>query len=169
LETIFGLPEFTGDLGRAMLAFPTILAIGSVMTVVLEVLGSLLLFIPGKTLATRRTLITLAFILFHLALAVFMRPIGRFPYVMMVVWVVFLPVSFWDRVTRRTLHEEPYIDPSRWRNSVAAVAIFYIVVSNLVTWMYYPADQGFPAFWQSIGKALLLYQQWAMFSVPSTL
>jgi hypothetical protein len=169
LETIFGLPKYTGDLGRAMLAYPAILAMGSVATVVLEVFGSLLLFIPGRTLTTRRTVIALAFIAFHLALAVFMSPIGRFPYVMMVVWLVFLPSRFWDRVTRRAAAPTEYTDSSRARNTAAAVAIGYIVVSNLMTWLYYPANEGFPGVWQSIGKFLLIYQQWAMFSVPSSL
>ncbi|MCI0543568.1 MAG: HTTM domain-containing protein [Actinobacteria bacterium] len=169
LETIFALPAYANDLGRAMLAFPTILAIGSVLTVVLEVLGSLLLMAPGKTLALRRTVITLAFILFHVALAVFMSPIGRFPYVMMVAWVVFLPSVFWDRITRRPVTAEPYVDTGRIRNVGAGFAIVYIVISNLITWMYYPANEGFPAVWQAIGKYLLIYQQWAMFSVPSSL
>ena len=169
LETIFGLPTYTGDLGRAMLAFPVILAVGSVVTILLEIVGSLLLFVPGKALPTRRMVITLAFIGFHLALAVFMSPIGRFPYVMMVVWLVFLPAAFWDRVTRRPMVMEPIVDINRVRNVGASIALFYAFVSNFITWMYYPATEGFPAFWQSIGKSLLIYQQWAMFSVPSSL
>jgi hypothetical protein len=169
LETIFGLPKYTGDVGRAMLAFPAILAVGSILTVVLEIFGSLLLFIPGRTLKTRRTLVALAFVGFHLALAVFMSPIGRFPYVMMVVWLAFLPSSFWDRVTRRPATTESFTDTNRHRNLLAGAALVYVFVSNLITWLYYPAREGFPAMWQELGRYLLLYQQWAMFSVPSSL
>jgi hypothetical protein len=98
-----------------------------------------------------------------------MAPIGRFPYVMMVVWTVFLPSAFWDWVTRRPRPMEPFIDANRPRKVIASVALGYIFVSNLMTWLYYPARDGFPGLWQTIGRYFLLYQQWAMFSVPSSL
>ena len=168
LQTILESDRFASELGTAMLAFPAVLAVGSVLTVALETLGSLLLFVPGKTLQVRRVLIAFSFIAFHVGLAVFMT-LERFPYVMIVLWLVFLPTSFWDRVTGRPMKAQQYPDTSRARNLTAALALFYIVVSCAFTWLYYPAKDGFPGAWQLFGKYLLIYQQWAMFSVPSSI
>ena len=64
---------------------------------------------------------------------------------------------------------EPVVDRNRSRNITATVALGFIIVSNAFTWLYYPVQEGFPAVWQTVGRYLLLYQQWAMFSVPSSL
>ena len=172
LETVLGIPRFSTELGQSLIQFPAILAFLSVATITLEIIGTVLLFVPGRTLASRRTIITTAFVGFHIGIALLMG-IGIFPYVMMFVWLVFLPTSVWDRLFRRntlqTTSIEVVVDRNRWRNVTAVAALGFIIVSNAITWLYYPAESGFPAAWQTVGRYLLLYQQWAMFSVPSSL
>lgn len=172
METVLGIPRFSTELGQSLIQYPAFLAFLSVATVALEIIGTVLLFVPGRTLNSRRTIITTAFIGFHIGIAVLMG-IGIFPFVMMFVWLVFLPTSVWDRLFGRNAIErapvEEVVDTNRWRNMMAAVALGFIFVSNAITWLYYPVEGGFPAAWQMVGRYLLLYQQWAMFSVPSSL
>ncbi len=172
LETVLGIPRFSTEFGQSLIQFPAILAFFSVATIALEIIGTVLLFVPGRTLNVRRTIITTAFIGFHVGIAVLMG-IGIFPFVMMFVWLIFLPTSVWDRLFRKsTLNATPaevVVDTNRWGNMAAAVALGFIIISNAITWLYYPVESGFPAAWQTVGRYLLLYQQWAMFSLPSSL
>ena len=172
LETVLGIPRFSTDLGQALTQFPAVLGFFSVTTVVFEIIGTVLLFVPGRTLNSRRTVIATAFIGFHAGIALLMG-IGIFPFVMMFVWLVFLPTPVWDRLFNRNTPEatpvEAVVDRNRSRNITAALALGFIIVSNAFTWLYYPVQEGFPAAWQTVGRYLLLYQQWAMFSVPSSL
>lgn len=172
LETVLGIPRFSTELGQALIQIPVVLAILSVATVALEIVGTVVLFIPGRTLATRRTIIATSFIAFHAGIAVLMG-IGIFPFVMMFVWIVFLPTPVWNllfgRDNSKAIPIEVVVDTDRPRNTIAAAALGFIFVSNAFTWLYYSVDLGFPAAWQMVGRYLLLYQQWAMFSVPSSL
>ncbi len=166
LHDVLSNPEHGTALGMQMLDFPTLLALGSVATVAVEVVGSLLLFLPYRGIAGRRVFLVGVFILFHIGMAAFMS-LQFFPYVMMVGWLVFLPSAFLDRLTRTKARTEA--DRSPLRNSVAGVALAYVLVSSLITWLYYPANEGWPGVVQEVGRHILLYQQWAMFSVPSSL
>jgi hypothetical protein len=168
LQYVLASPKYASELGHAMLAFPGVLAVGSVLTVVLETIGSILLFVPGRTLKVRRILVTAGFILFHVGIAIFMS-IGRFPYVMIVVWLAFMPPGVWDRVTRRKVEVSVVRDPSRIRNLIAMLAVIYMFVSCIFTWLYYPDYEGVVSGWQEFGQFMLIYQQWAMFSVPSSI
>lgn len=166
LFDVLSNPEHGSALGMKLLDYPALLAVGSVATVTIEVIGSLLLFLPYRGIGTRRVILVGAFILFHIGMAALMT-LQFFPYVMMVAWLVFLPPAFLDRLTRTKAKSES--DPSPLRNVTAGVAMAYVVVSSVVTWLYYPANEGWPAVVQEVGRHLLLYQQWAMFSVPSSL
>ncbi len=166
LYDVLSNPEHGSALGMEMLDYPAMLAAGSVATVAIEVIGSLLLFLPYRGIANRRVILVGAFILFHIGMAAFMT-LQFFPYVMMVAWLVFLPPAFLDRLTRTKSKTES--DRSPLRNAIAGVAVAYVFVSSLVTWLYYPASEGWPAVVQEVGRHVLLYQQWAMFSLPSSL
>ncbi|HEU4319890.1 MAG TPA: HTTM domain-containing protein, partial [Acidimicrobiia bacterium] len=54
LESILSNPRFSGGFSEWILQFPTALAVMSVATIVLEVIGSILIIVPGKTLPMRR-------------------------------------------------------------------------------------------------------------------
>ncbi len=172
LETVLGIPRFSTDLGQALTRFPAVLGFFSVTTIAFEIIGTVLLFVPGRTLNFRRTVIATGFIGFHVGIALLMG-IGIFPFVMMFVWFIFLPTPVWDRLFKRSTLEstpvEAVVDRNRSRNITATFALGFIIVSNAMTWLYFPVQEGFPAAWQTVGRYLLLYQQWAMFSVPSSL
>jgi hypothetical protein len=112
------------------------------------------------------------FIALHAGIAAFMG-LGLFPYVCMAVWLVFLPSGFWDKVWSlirpEALATQLLIDRSRLRNWLALTAVLVATVSNAITWLFFPDLEGFPDFWQAMAGRLVLYQQWAMFSVPSSL
>jgi hypothetical protein len=146
-----------------------LMVILSVTTILLEIVGSILLFVPRKGLEMRRELLVGAFILFHVGMAIFMN-LGIFPYVMITIWLLFLPGQTWDRLVRKPLLQAPVkIDSHLIRNLTAGTALTYILVSNYITWALFPAQSGWAQAWQEVGIVLLLYQQWAMFSIPSTL
>ncbi len=167
LETLMANPTYATALGEWAGRFPALLSLGSRLTVILEIAGSLLLFVPLRGIQARRVVLVSAFILFHVGMGALMN-LRTFPLVMIVVWTAFLPGAFWDRVTRAH-PTELLVDSTPSKTIVASVALSYILVSNLVTWLYYPATGGWPAVWQEVGRHLVLYQQWAMFSLPSSL
>jgi hypothetical protein len=159
---------FANELGHRAAEADGLMAIVSIATIALEVIGSILLFVPGKRLPERRLLLVGAFIVFHIGMATFMN-LGIFPFVMITVWLLFLPSKVWDRLTPDQLEHPVETDRNLLRNLTAGAAMIYVIVSNYITWAFYPADSGFAGQWQEVGVVLLLYQQWAMFSIPSTL
>jgi hypothetical protein len=172
LQTILANPKYETTLGVAMLQYPTVLAVMSVATIALELFGSILILVPGKTLHTRRMIVVPMFIALHAGIGAFMG-LGLFPYVCMAVWLVLLPPRFWDRVWSwfrlGATKTELMMDRSRWRNWTAFAAVVVATVSNIITWLYFPDLVGFSDTWQDMANYLVLYQQWAMFSMPSSL
>lgn len=172
METILSHPNYETTLGVALLDFPVLLALLSIGTVLLEVVGAILVILPGKTLALRRLIVVPMFIVLHVGIALFMG-LGIFPYVLIAAWLVFLPPSFWDWVWRgRVAHPEAVellTDQSIWRNLAASIALIVVVISNVITWIYFPEVEGAARSFQTFAAYLVLYQQWAMFSVPSSL
>lgn len=175
MESILSNPLYETSLGTLLLQFPYILAIMSVASVAVEVVGSLLLMIPGKTLAARRLIIVPVFILFHIGIAVLMG-LTMFPYVMIAVWILFLPSNYWDRVWARFGGDagarEVDVDGSRLRNVAAAGAVCLTAVSNLITFIFYANYEDLPslvALFEDIVIFLTIHQRWIMFNVPSLL
>ena len=136
LETIFQLPMFSTSAGLYMTRFPTLLGVMSIATIALEVIGTILLFVPGRTLVARRTVIASLFIVFHVGIAIF-KGIGIFPFVLMVAWLLFMPTEFWDRVQglRTAGDSEPpvHLEKSPLLTRTALTAFVFVFVSNLFT------------------------------------
>ncbi|CAN5755644.1 hypothetical protein BH23ACT5_BH23ACT5_24380 [soil metagenome] len=173
LDQVLGSDRYGSVLGQTLTQFPHLLAGLSIATIALELIGPILLFVPGARLSRRRIILVVMFFGLQVAMAMFMK-LGLFPYVLMLIWCVFLPTQFWDRVTRRRSAEKENppthdIDTNRWRRLLGTAALALIVISNLLTWVYYPADQGIPGWIQTAARYVTLYQEWVMFSMPSTL
>lgn len=169
LETIFLNPRHGNDFAIWLTQFPVLLMVLSVATIVLEVVGPILLFVPGSSLASRRTLLVFAFIAFHGGMAATMS-LGLFPFVSMVLWLMFLPPTVWDRLFRtQSSRIALTADGNNLRTVLASTGILLIVVSTILTWFFYPGTEGLPGVIQDVARNLALYQQWVMFSVPSTL
>ncbi|HUG08915.1 MAG TPA: HTTM domain-containing protein [Acidimicrobiia bacterium] len=170
METILSLPRYETALGVALLAYPTLLAVMSRTTFLFEVVGALLVLVPGKTLATRRLLIMPVFVVFHVGIAALMG-IGLFPYVMIALWLLFLPSGFWDMVWARfgsaRAGTELMVDDNRWRNGAAGAIVLMAFLSNVFTWLSYPDNPGTFDSYQEVMRYLLILQRWLMFNVPS--
>lgn len=172
METVLANPAFETSFGLWLVGFPSLLAVASIATVLIEVVGSLLVILPGESVHRRRLIVVPVFIAFHVGIAATMG-IGLFPYVCMVVWLVFLPPMFWDRFpgfpSGSSRSTESLIDGNRWRNTFAGMAAAIAAVSNLITWLDGTKPGGLAEVWQIVAMYLVLYQQWAMFSAPSGL
>lgn len=172
METILSHPAYETSLGLALLDYPAALVAMSVATYLIEIFGALMVLIPGKSLERRRTIVVPIFVAMHVGIAALMG-IGLFPYVMIAIWLLFLPVRFWDRVWAmfdgNAASEKPLVESSRWTNGIGAVLVGVMLLSNLLTWLYYPDFRGFTGVFQDFTLYLLMYQRWAMFAVPSTM
>lgn len=172
MEAILSHPNYETAVGTALLAFPGLLAAMSIGTVLLEIVGSALLLIPGKTLPMRRLILVPLFILLQIGIAVTMD-LGLFPYVMMPMWLIFLPSRFWDWLWAKfdavAAPTELLIDSNKWRNTVAGVILVITLISNFFTWMYYPDFVGFTDGFKTFTVYLTIFQRWLMFSAPSSL
>jgi hypothetical protein len=93
------LDGFATRLGRWLLNFPELLKALTVGTMVLEIFGPALLFLPIAN-ARMRLVAILSFISFHLGLALTME-LGNFPWICCLAWVALLPAWFWDRLEAR--------------------------------------------------------------------
>lgn len=170
METILSLPRYETTLGVALLEYPAVLAGMSRATFLVEVVGALLVIAPGKTLATRRLVIVPILVVFHIGIAALMG-IGLFPYVMIALWLLFMPSGFWDKVwamfgSVRT-GTELMVDGNRWRNGVAGTIAAAALLSNVFTWLSYPHNPGTFDSFQEIMRFFLINQRWLMFNVPS--
>jgi len=99
-----------------------------------------------------------------------------FPYVMMAVWLLFLPSTFWDRVwgwfVPDRVEVQGAIDGNRWRNLLAGAAVSLAAVSNLITFIFYANYEDLPFLvdrFEDMVIALTIHQRWIMFNVPSML
>ncbi len=93
---IFATP--LGVLGRQ---YPFLQKLTTIVTIYMEWLGPLVLVfgaLVGKKLFWwLRTLLVFAFIGFHFGIFLTMK-IGLFPFIAMVMWLIFLPEEFWNRI-----------------------------------------------------------------------
>lgn len=173
MQSILAHPRYETTLGVALLGYPMVLAAMSVATYFFEILGSMLVLLPRKGLGRRRLVLAPVFMVFHVGIAVLMG-LAMFPHVMIALWLLYLPSSFWDRVWRRShlavASAASLVDTNRWRNRLAAGAVAIAAVSNTITWAFYPRYGNMPVvfdWFQDFAIVLTLYQRWLMFNVPS--
>src|SRR5262245_7892777 len=93
------LDGFATSLGHWLLNFPTLLKGLTIGTMVLEIFGPALLFLPIAN-AQLRLVVIVSFISFHMGLALTME-LGNFPWICCLAWVALLPTWFWDRLESR--------------------------------------------------------------------
>lgn len=171
LETILGFPHHATEIGQALTDFPRLLAVGSVATILLEIVGPILLFVPGRGFRLRRIALVAVFIGFHVGMIVLLK-VELLPYALISAWLVFLPAPVWDRLAGGRVGESAPLltrtDRHRVRNAVAGVALLIVVVSNVISVVAYPTIDGPLADFQRATQHVALFQQWLMFSVPTS-
>jgi hypothetical protein len=96
LSNILSTALFSSSLGRALGQYDQLTMWMTRGTVWFELLAPLLLFIPYQT-ARLRTLVVVAFLLFHVGIACTMV-VGLFSFVAIIAWLALLPTEFWNRI-----------------------------------------------------------------------
>jgi hypothetical protein len=179
-------------LAEALLASPELLRVISIGTVLLELIAPLLLFVP---FATRwwRVLVISAFVLLHIGIELTLH-VGLFGAVAVVAWMALLPAMFWDsrplqwlaRTTRSLIHQKrPPIHevntsvimpptqsaPIEIRALTMAICLFLMLIVFVWNVSHFLGDEPRDKLQRPLRpvvNALLLRQQWNMFSRPIT-
>jgi hypothetical protein len=164
------LEHLTTPLGHFLLGFPALLKPLTHGVFWLELIGPILLFSPVLTTPIR-SLTILAFVIFQLGIALTLR-IGLFPWVSVLVMVVFVPSSIWDVLTRHRPRESPAAPPltssaghplrARILGAGVGALLLYVLVWNVTSLPRAPFRAG-EAF-QRIGYLLRVDQTWNMFA-----
>lgn len=159
--------------GDWLFRFPRLLTATSWYTLVLELVGPLLLWIPWRTHCWRLAMFV-AFVLLHVGIEACMTTC-LFSFVAIASWLPFLPREFWEsRLVRRWLpaaaephSTTPAAIPRPWPywggQAVCGLALAYVFWTNVAS-LYEP--------WQSqrwnqwVGSASTLGQRWDMFDRP---
>lgn len=151
--------QFTGPLGKVALEYPTILEWGTHATMVLELWGPLLLFVPFAT-ERLRILVIAAMCAFHLSLGA-MLSIGWWPLVSIACWMPLVPPQVWSWVGWQA--GPPSVTPwgERGRQAVAAALLLVVVAVNVSA--VNPAYRLPRRAWVAM-RALRLDQNWNMYA-----
>ncbi|MEM9979299.1 MAG: DCC1-like thiol-disulfide oxidoreductase family protein, partial [Cyanobacteria bacterium P01_D01_bin.2] len=91
--------QYVTPLGKFLLVLGPLLAVFTLVTLVLEWVGPLLLWSPIKS-DLCRTVAVIAFILLHLGFGLTLN-LGIFPALSCFTWLAFIPTSVWERWSQR--------------------------------------------------------------------
>lgn len=155
------LDSFATAFGRSLLAHPDLLRASSRIVLWTEIIAPLLAFVPVCT-ARIRVAVVLTFVAMHLGFALCLE-LGLFPLTSAASWLVFLPASFWDRVTRAPVRAETA--PVLYGSTAAGVAAF-LLLAYVAWWNVGVLDdrREMPIGLRRAGRMLGLQQQWKMFA-----
>jgi hypothetical protein len=166
------------DLGRRLLAWPSVLSWLTAATLIIECLAPILAFWPWK-IGPTRTLLVFGMIAFHCLGIGAVMDLGLFEYVMAVAWLAFLPPWFWDRLARwraaltpsvaAPLQHEPQmrtLESGAPVNAFAAFAFCLVLSSNIDSLDERgPTGPGW-AVARTTTRTLALSQNWRLWSTP---
>ncbi|MCH7728201.1 MAG: HTTM domain-containing protein, partial [Planctomycetes bacterium] len=99
LNYVFRCDNFSLPLARTLLAWPRLLQLLTIGTMVLETFGPFLLFLPWKTKWIRYFLLA-AFVSLHIGIHLTMT-VGMFSLISIAAWSVFVPSDVWNRLKVR--------------------------------------------------------------------
>lgn len=99
IEYVLKSPDFPLPLGSLLTAVPSFLKVVTIATLLVELVGPLLLFLPFFTKTARRVAIA-AFVALQLGLMLTMK-LGLFPIISTAALLSFVPTSFWDGLATR--------------------------------------------------------------------
>lgn len=176
IEMALRLDQLSTRWGRSLLALPDgLLVFASRATLVLELAGPLLVWIPFST-ARLRGLAVALFVGFHLLGLAPALHLGLFPWVCAVAWTVFLPAGFWEEIGWRFASDASSSEPSdrpppplrglghAVAPTIAVAALVTILLWNLRTldhdrWSTWLPDSADP-----IVEIAGLHQLWTLFA-----
>jgi hypothetical protein len=127
------IDTFTGPIGVWMRNFPTILWASTLFIIVLEYVGSFILFVPWKTTWFRMAILV-PYVVFHISLEVMLQ-IGWFPWISVTCWLPLIPGEVWDRLGwwEETVDPRPRLWPSRVVDVFVGACLFVVLWWNLAT------------------------------------
>ena len=182
------IDQFVKPFGRAMLAWPEMLRVLTLLTFWLEVLGPIAAFATAWRGRIRMAAI-LAFLGFHVIALNLTLELGLFPWVCAVGWLAFLPKSFWEvilpavhgtlrdflfprapaplpRLPERSIprHRSLVGGNHFTANAIALTVLLFVVCWNVRTTNFERHEKWFPRKINVIGQALRIEQYWSMFS-----
>ncbi len=184
MDYIFRQDCYARPLSGWLVQFPTLTKAVTYATLVIELLIPCLIFIPYRT-ASLRLAAVLFFWTFHLGIEMTMN-VGKFTYVSMAAWLLFLPSTFWELFGLTKLEEGargitvggPAPKVGRLKSMgeqlflvVLPLALFvYVVVWNFAglyggpgkTWV----DRNPDVFYR-FGNVTMLRQNFHMFCIPA--
>jgi hypothetical protein len=161
--------HFATPLGRSLLAFPWLLRVLSIMTIVLEVLGPVACFFPSRHLPTVRNVVIALVASFHLGLQLTMD-LETIPLVCQAWWLLMVPSATWDRIWPRCdLLPETAGEPSAFLGAVAKLMLAGMCGSFALS-LLVPCDPtGTLIHLHKAAPKIGIYQDWRMFRSPATL
>lgn len=157
LPTVLQLRATSTPAGLWLAQQPSLCAVLSSLTLIVELLGPLLLFLPWKN-GPARLVAAGAFIGLHLSFRIFLR-LGLFPFMSVVPWLAVLPSELWDRKAPADgIAEDPLPRPARILATSALVMVSLWAVLSASS-----AARALDRF-QPIAGTLGLAHVWSMFS-----
>jgi hypothetical protein len=175
------IDHFTSELGYVLLGYPRLLQFLTVVAILLEWIGPLLLLLPLRQTWVR-IVVPLTFIAFHLGLSAAMD-LGTFPWICILLWIVLLPPPAWDWLAQmwsltgeclglRSAKIEK--EAADWRsdvkligssasNAITAFFLLYTILMNVHRLSDPRATVGSPPL-STLGPITGLDQYWNMFS-----
>lgn len=163
------LDQFSTHLGKFLLNFPELMQGMTFFVLFLEMIGPILLFIPFWFNKIRITTV-FAFFAMLIGMALCMR-LGHFPFIGIASFILFLPMAFWDNLSKKFKifeYKEDYkiysnnLDSySRMINLVALFFIIYIFAWNIQSLEKYNAV---PNELEPLAFKFRIDQRWNMFS-----
>ena len=191
------LDQLVTPFGRFLTQWPEMLQMATFGTMVLEIAGPMLAFVPFFTAPLQMFTVVLfaGFHIFGLAPALYL---GTFPFICAACWLIFIPNAFWDRwrfnipkqdrleaffrqiglawirlsgdkehVVRRPGPGQRFFG---WMTqALVAVLIVYVAMWNLRTTNFSKYEKVFPKTINWVSQAFHLGQYWALFApFPAT-
>ncbi len=159
--------QFASRFGIALRSHEALLAPMTHVAIWFEALGPLLVLVPFA-IGPLRTLAVFLMLGFHGTLGLLFN-IGIFPGVFSVAWLGLLPGWFWQRIGVRDEERGASSDTDRWRwsnarEALAAVALAFVLLSNLSTVRGGALADRFPKNWDLPAQLVYIDQLWGLFS-----
>lgn len=172
LEWALSYDAYAKPLANWALEYPQVVRWLGAATLWTELLGPVLVFSPVWTRQIRIAVVA-GFLILHLGVELTIH-VGLFSCVSMVGWIVLLPDTFWDALTRRKepAHEQVVAatqGKSPWSmlgQAVAGLLLALVIVWNLWSMGISATRWLMPTPLRKIGQATAVMQKWSMFGRP---
>jgi len=172
LEKAFHLDMYVKPFGHFLADYPAITATVTLATLLFEIIGPLMLFMPY---ANRfwRVFFFIFFAGMHIGIWMAMS-IGIFSVVAIASWAIFLPSEIWRRPQkqRSTAEDEqasertPVVGLPVWANVICGVFIVYTITVNTANINPQNSSKWFPSPLRFAGNVAMMTQEFKMFARP---